>query len=366
MTIRFLLYVIFFTGISILISCEEKEQFFPESSTLNNGVFILNEGNFADSDGSLSFFNLDSQKVTNRIFEKINDRPFAGLFQSARFYDGHGYFIDQLGRIEVVRENDLISIFSIYSNLDIPRYFAAYETKGFISDWGPYDENYGNNESKIKIYNLSTMEFDAEMNTASRPDDMVVIKDKLFVANSAADIVSIYNPQDNTLIKELEVSPGPTGFVIDRADNLWVICTGAYISTGTLAGIDTDNNELLFNLSLADYAPNGRLAIDGNRETIYFMSEKWNPDFSTENAIYKVKLTIEDNGPAMAELPLMVVSGRNWYGLGVDPVEDILYVADAVGFQGNGTVFRYDLNGNLIDEFFVGRGPRDFIFRYDQ
>ena len=363
MTIKNFAIIIFYTGISLLISCADKEPVPLISSDFDHGVFIINEGNFSDSDGSLSYFDHDSQKVTNQIFEKINDRPFAGLFQSARFYGDRGYFIDQLGRIEVVRADDLLSVFSISTNLDIPRFFAAYENTGFVTDWGPYDENFVNNESKIKIYDLSTMNLDTEIKTASRPEDIFVIKDKIFVANSATNIISIYNPLDNTLIKELEVPFGPTGFVKDKADNLWVICTGAYISTGAMAGLDTDNNDLLFNLDLADYTPNGRLAIDGKRETIYFMTEQWNPDFSTENTIYQVKLTIKNTDPVIAEWPVEVVSGRNWYGLGVDPVHDMLYVADAVGFQGNGTVYRYDLEGNLLDEFFVGRGPRDFIFR---
>ena len=57
-----------------------------------------------------------------------------------------------------------------------------------------------------------------------------------------------------------------------------------------------------------------------------------------------------------------IISKRNLYGLGVDPHNDEIYVADAVAFQGNGKVYTYDFSGNKLDEYSVGRGPRDFVF----
>ncbi len=352
-----------FSLLLIYSSCDNKDPGPVGSSDFDHGVFILNEGNFSDSDGSLSFFNLDSLTIINNLFEKINQRPFAGLLQSLRFYDQHGYLIDQLGRLEVVRENDLVSVHSLQNAFDIPRYFAAYQNTGYITDWGPYDENFVNNESRIKVYDLTSMRLEKEIETASRPEDIMVMKNKIYVANSATNLVSIYDPTDHSLIRELEVSMGPTRFVIDKMENLWVLCTGAYVTTGALNGIDTDQDQLIYDLDLADFSPNGRITINGDGDGIYFMSEEWNPDYSTENTVYQVQLIFNGMESPMVESPVEFVSGQNWYGLGMDPLKNILYVADAAGFQGNGSFYRFDLNGDLIDKYFVGRGPRDFVFR---
>lgn len=352
-----------FTGLILFSGCNEDDPDPVSTSDFDHGVFVLNEGNFSDSDGSLSFLNLDSLTVINRLFEKINNRPFAGLFQSMRFYEQHGYMIDQLGRLEVIRKNDLVSVYSVSDGFDIPRYFAAHQNTGYVTDWGPYDMNYENPESTIKVFDLSSMNLIREMETASRPEDVLIVKDKMYVANSATNLVSIYDASDQSLLQELEVSMGPTRFVLDHQENLWVICTGAYITTGALDGINTGTDQLIYHLDLTDYPPNGRISIDGSGTRVYYMTETWNPDYSTLNAVYRVVLIYNGIEPLVVEAPEMVVSGQNWYGLGVDPASEIIYVADAAGFQSNGSIYRYAQNGNLIDKYFVGRGPRDFIFR---
>jgi DNA-binding beta-propeller fold protein YncE len=355
--------VLFLSVTALLFSCEDKDPEPVETPAYDHGVFILNEGNFTESDGSLSFFDLDSLKVKNNLFERVNGRPFAGVLQSMRIYNGHAYLVDQLGRIEVVREEDLESVFSVSSGFDIPRYFAGYQNRGYFTDWGPYDENFASNESTIEVYDLLTMTPVTSIETASRPEDIRIIGDKIYVANSATNVVSIYNVTDHSLINELEVSAGPVRFVQDKNENLWVICTGAYITTGALNGNSTDSDSLIFNLDLADYSPGGPVAINGAGDVIYFLSQTYNPDFSTENTVYSIKLIYNDLEPVRVELPEEIVAGSNWYGLGVDPETDMIYVADAAGFLSNGAVSRYDAGGNLIDVFDVGRGPRDFVFR---
>jgi hypothetical protein len=352
-----------FSVVSLFSACENKD---PEPDTApayDHGVFILNEGNFTESDGSLSFLDLDSLKIKNNVFEKVNDRPFAGVLQSMRFFDGNAYLIDQLGRIEVVRDEDMVSVFSVSSGFDIPRYFAGYGNRGYITDWGPYDGNFASNESTIEVYDLTAMTPLTAIETASRPEDIRIVGGKIYVANSATNIVSIYDVTDNSLINELEVSTGPVRFVQDKNENLWVICTGAYITTGALNGISTESDSLIFNLDLAGYSPGGPMAINGQGDVIYFLSETYNPDFSTVNTMYSVDLIYNDLEPVRVELPEEVVSGSNWYGLGIDPLTGIIYVADAAGFLSNGSVLRYDAGGTLIDRYDVGRGPRDFVFR---
>ena len=87
-------------------------------SSFSNGVFIVNEGNFSDSDGSLSFYDIDSSKVSNKVFEAINDRPLAAVFQSMSFYDGYGFLIDQSGRIEIGLF--CLCLYSLFSSVGLP------------------------------------------------------------------------------------------------------------------------------------------------------------------------------------------------------------------------------------------------------
>ena len=322
----------------------------------NHGVFIVNEGNFTDSDGSLSFYDKDSLTITNKVFENINSRPFAGLMQSALMAGGFIFLVDQNGRIEVMDAETLISLHVIEDNLSIPRYLAVVNDQLYVSDWGPYDENFANPTSHIKVYSLNGFAFLEQVPTASRPEGLMVSGEQLYVANSAENVVSVYNTRDNGLIGTIETNHGPTHFVRDHEGDAWVVSTGAYITGGALQEINPDTREVVKTIDLADYSPNGRISIDGSGQTIYFLGEKWAADFSyTETAIYAT-------GVSGGDMISTVVSGRNFYGMGIDPESEVLYVANHEGFQGNGTVYRYQTDGAPIDNFKVGRGPREFVF----
>ena len=81
------------SGMILFVQCSDDPE--PvEESIFRNGVFIVNEGNFTDSDGSLSYYDFDSAKVENNVFESINNRPLAAIFQSMAFHNKKGYIID--------------------------------------------------------------------------------------------------------------------------------------------------------------------------------------------------------------------------------------------------------------------------------
>jgi hypothetical protein len=296
----------------------------------------------------------------NKVFEAINGRPLAALFQSMKYYKDKGYIIDSNGRIEILNKKDLSSAGMITGDLSLPRFFTGYSNSGYVTDWGPYDDNWGNPDSKILVYNLDAMQLTDTLVTPSRPEGIVVLNDMIYVANSATDLVTVYDPIDNILKDSIEVNNGPTQFVVDKNQDLWIVSTGAYISGGALQVIDPAINEVIKTVDISPTFPNGRLAVNGAGDTLFFMGEQWAPDYSyTENKIFKAAISHPDSYTE-------IIAESNLYGLGVDPVNDAVYVADAVAFQGNGKVYVYDFSGNKLNEFGVGRGPRDFIFVNNQ
>jgi YVTN family beta-propeller protein len=342
-------------GLLVFVQCSSDPE--PiEESFFENGVFIVNEGNYTDSDGSLSYYDFDSLKLSNQVFEAINDRPLAAVFQSMRFYNSKGYIIDSNGRIEIVNEKDLTSAGTINSGLIIPRYFEGYSNYGYLTDWGPYDDNYGNPESKILVFDLDAKQLAKEIEAPSRPEGIVVLNDMIYVANSATNLVTIYDPATNSLKDSIEVNNGPTHFAVDKNQGLWLVSTGAYITGGALQQIDAGANSVVKTVDISNTSPNGKLVINGDGDLLFFMGEQWAPDYSyTENKVYKASISRPDDYTE-------IISARNLYGLGVDPVNDEIYVADAVAFQGNGKIYTYDFTGEAVNEFSVGRGPRDFVF----
>jgi sugar lactone lactonase YvrE len=148
--------------------------------------------------------------------------------------------------------------------------------------------------------------------------------------------------------------------VLDKYGHIWVACDGgnewSYLPEGvtmeapSLWRIPTKN---YLRTKVFDFKAGGwfssRLAINGAGDTIYFIYDErcWAIDIATDKLPTKPFITIEDYG---------------LYGIGVDPVSEDIYIANAKDYVSNGEVLRYSPEGELIDTFEVGISPSSFAF----
>jgi hypothetical protein len=98
-----------------------------------------------------------------------------------------------------------------------------------------------------------------------------------------------------------------------------------------------------------------KMAIDGTGNRIYFLGGS-NDTFTGLTTVYEVDLTTQQVEP-------FIENGFALYGIGVNPETNEVYLGDSNAFQSTGTGFRYDGEGNLMDEFATGIGPRGFLFK---
>lgn len=97
----------------------------------------------------------------------------------------------------------------------------------------------------------------------------------------------------------------------------------------------------------------GKMAHDTN-EIIYLLtSTGWH---EYQDAVAKLNL----NDP---HVNLAWFEGSGMYGIGFDPNLREIYLANANGFQGNGTIKILDEAGIEQLEIEAGRGPSGFLFR---
>ena len=124
----------------LLSSCTrfEPSMFNPESGSSfvkNRGVFIINEGNYLQGNGSLSFYSLDSSLVYNNIFEDINNRPLGDIpFSMETDSDGQLFIVvNNSEKIEVLGSDDLKSRKTI-TELVSPRYILKInDSQAYVS-----------------------------------------------------------------------------------------------------------------------------------------------------------------------------------------------------------------------------------------
>ncbi len=311
------------------------------------GVVVVNEGNFGDADGTFGFFNPATSTTTQDIYQKVNAETVSGTFQSMFTYEDKSYLLDQSGnKIVVVEAETFKYIATINEGLNVPRYMTVANGKGYVSNWGPYDANYNTPNSFIAIIDLSSFEVIKSLNSANGVEGMITIDNKVYAAASGfgANTVQVIDTETDEFVDGIEVANGPRLFAEDGNGRLWVLCAG------NLVKIDIINERILSSFEIASGARS--IAVNGDGSNIYYLCAPW----GAPAQVFKI-----DNAATFApQEPL--ISGDNFYGLGVNPEDETIYVGKSNGAD-NGTIIRYNADGTELDNFASGRFPNGFEFR---
>ncbi len=191
-----LFFLISLLSLSVFIACDNEDDGMNEEVDVDkyqNGVFIINEGNFSDKDGSVSWYDYDSSIVILKVYEIANDIPFSGLLQSMAFHGEKGYLIDNSGRLEIVDEKTFLALNRL-NEFDIPRYIAFSGNKGYLTDWGPYGTDFSSTESYVAVIDLNSESVLKKIETESRPEGILLVGSKLYVANSNSNKLTVISP----------------------------------------------------------------------------------------------------------------------------------------------------------------------------
>jgi DNA-binding beta-propeller fold protein YncE len=336
-------------GLSFLLfSCDESGSERPLGE-YETGILIMNEGAFGSNDGEVYHLDPVSGTLKPDIFEGANNRPFAGLLEDLVLADDRLYLIANTGKVEIVNPGDFKSLGAVSGDLDIPRSLAVNGNKLFISDYGPYDANFNTPDSYIAVVEgLNGGPIKKKIEVSNKPEDIFVFGKYVFVAGSEEGKVEIIDAEKETIFKTLEVSGSPQQFFqVDGV--LWLYATGdkeIYFQSFRLDNLTKAN---VVTLPLADAT--SRITFDATG-TIYILTSSGFPDY--KDAVARVSIINSTFEPGW-------IKGSGFYGIGFDTKQDLLYVSNAKGFQGNGTVTIYRKNGQVDSEKTVGRGPSGFL-----
>lgn len=331
-----------------LFSCDESGSERP-LGVYESGILIMNEGAFGSNDGEVYHLDPVSGTLKPNIFEAANNRPFAGLLEDMVLEEGRLFLVANTGKVEIVNPGDFKSIGSISNDLDQPRSLAVVGSKIFISDYGPYDDNYNTPNSYIAVVDgLNGAPVKRKIEVSDKPEDLFAFGKYVFVAGSEEGKVEIIDAENETIFKTLEVSGSPKQFFeVDGV--LWLYATGDSEVFFQSFRLDDLSKANLLKLPLSDAT--SRITFDA-AGIIYILTSSGYPDY--EDAVAKVSIVNSTFEPEW-------ITGSGFYGIGFDAKQGLLYLSNAKGFQGNGTVTVYLKNGQVDSELTVGRGPSGFL-----
>jgi len=308
-------------------------------------VLVLNEGNFFSANGTIDVFDIRDGTSETSAYQAT-----ATVQQVVHYQDFIYLVTNAPDRLDVLN-TDLELEQSVDQGLDNPIDFAAIGNRGFVSNWGDINTAFTDNpDSFIAIVDLDNNTVVDSVMLTVRPQGLLAYDNKLYIANEGGTTVSVLDP-DNLSLTEVTVPAGPSDLELDGEGMLWVLCT-----SGNLVEIDPDDLSLGSEISgLTTGGFNEKMAIDGTGNTIYFLGGT-NNSFTGLTTVYSVNLNTQ-------QVVAFIENGFALYGVGVNPESNELYLGDSNAFQSTGTGFRYDAEGNKLDEFPTGIGPQGFLFK---
>ena len=349
------LRIITISALVLLAGCMKWEYGQEESfEAVSSGLFITNEGNFQYGNASLSFYDPASGEVENEVFYRANGMKLGDVAQSMTIRNGIGWIV--VNNSHVVFAIDLNTFREVgrITNLTSPRYIH------FLSDEKAYITQIWDN--RITIVNPRTYQITGyiecpamTMETGST-EQMVQWGDYVYVnCWSYQNRILKIDTRTDTVVDELTVGIQPTSLVLDRNGKMWIITDGGYegspygYEAPSLYRIDAETFtiEKCFKFKLGD-APS-EVQINGTGDKIYWLNDDvWEMDVEAE---------------CLPVRPFLEYQETIYYGLTIDPQSGDVYVADAIDYQQQGKVYRFDKDGVLLDEFYVGIIPGAFCWK---
>lgn len=346
----FLLFYGYLT-VSLSSSCsKEKDPVINPDTTYHqykNGLFIINEGLFNHGNSTISFHHIDSQQTETDVFSVTNNKPLGDVGFSMIINDDTGFIVvNNSGKIEVVDMHNM-KIIKTIEGLISPRFILPVsKTRAYVSSLL---------EPKIHILDLESLMITGSLSAGRTAEQMLFLNNLVYAASWSQyahpqinnNQVLIINPLNDVVIDSISVTKEPNSMVIDKDQNIWVLCSGGYNNeeSPALLKINTENRNIEKILTFSsEWSYPSRLVINNTGDKLYYLD-------------YPNVFRFDYQSESLPVDPFIDGSGKSFYALEYDSTHDYLIVTDAKDYQQIGTVNIYLNDGTLFREFQSGINP---------
>ncbi|HBE39944.1 MAG TPA: hypothetical protein DDW27_01820 [Bacteroidales bacterium] len=309
-----------------------------------NGFFIVNEGNFGWGNGSLTYFSYDSVKTYNNFFEAVNKRPLGDVPYSMIVYGNYIYIVvNNSEKIEVIDRLSLESKATI-TGLISPRNIAVTgDHKAYVTSM--YSDS-------LRILDLKTNKISGHINIKNSSEAVVVQGKKAFIANwIGGNEIFIVNTDTDQLIDSVEVGPEPESMVADKNGIIWVLCNGGWTreNFAELIGINHETNEVVKQFTFPSRMNSPlNLTRDSDGDTLFYIDE----------GIQCMNI----NSSVLPSSPFIDRGNKQFYRIGINPVNGNIVATDALDYQQNGYFMIYSGKGAFVSSHQAGIIPGNICF----
>ena len=351
------------------------------------GMYLLNEGNMGSNKSTLDYLDLSASDSTvhylRNIYSERNPSAVMSLGDVGNDCQIYGsrlwLVINCSNKVEVARAEDAVRI----GKVDIPncRYVAFKDGYAYVSSYvgsvyGVKSQETGVNRSPLgSIYKVDTLTLQKIDSCAVgyQPEEVAIIGDQLFVANSGGyqgmtgqgyeSTVSVVDLKTMQETDKIEVAPNLHRLRTDQYNQLWVTSRGNYMDQeSTIYWLVKDAK--------------GRMTVGGHLEqpvsdlcivgdSLYFYGSQWSEVTMKNTVTYGIinVRTHEIVSTSLSDAP-EISKIRMPYGIIVNPIHRDFYLMDAKNYVSSGELLHFLPDGTFDWKVKTGDIPAHAVFRY--
>lgn len=361
------------------VSCRKADIIIPsEPVTVNpwekvtgdiQGFFLLNEGNMGSNKASLDFYDYNTGIYTRNIYGERNPDEVKDLGDVGNDIDIYG------GKLwAVINCSNYVEVMDVetvkhITKIPIPncRYLAFKDGYAYVSAYaGP-----------VKIDQNARIGYVAKIDTVSltvvdscivgyQPEEMAIVGDKLYVANSGGYRVPNYDRTVSVIdlntfeeMYKIDVAINLHRLKPDRYGNLYVSSRGDYYNIPSKTYIiDTRTDKVTDTLHLL---PNSNMTLSGDSLYVYstefsYITNQWTVSYAILDTKSKSVVTrnfIKDGTDKNIKVP---------YGIAVNDLTGEFFVTDAKDYVSPGTLHCFSRDGIRKWSVTTGDIPAHIVF----
>lgn len=336
------------------------------------GFFLLNEGNMGSNKSTLDYFDYKTGVYTKNIYAERNPgvvKELGDVGNDIQIYGSKLYAVINCSNFVEVMD---VKTAKHITQISIPncRYIVFNKGYAYVSSYaGPVKIDPNARLGYVAKVDTLTNKVIAECVVGYQPEEMVIVDNKLYVANSGGyrvpnydKTVSVIDLNTFKVIETIDVAINLHRLELDNYGKIWVSSRGDYytIPSKTYV-IDSKTNKVTDSLDLA----NGNMTLC--RDSLYIYSNEWSYVTNSWTVSYAIVNTktkeivtknfITDGTDKQITTP---------YGIAVNPNTGEFFITDAKDYVTPGTLYCFTPDGKKKWQITTGDIPAHIVFTKEQ
>lgn len=365
-------------GLSSCRTDEFEEQIIPATWTkvtegVSNGeikgFFLLNEGNMGNNKASLDYFDYETGYYMKNIFAELNPsivKELGDVGNDLQIYGNKLYAVINCSNFVEVMD---LSTAKHQAVISIPncRYIVFKDQFAYVSSYaGPVAIDPNARLGYVAKVDTATMKVVGECVVGYQPEEMVIVDNKLYVANSGGyrvpnydNTISVIDLATFTETKKIEVAINLHRLEKDNRGNIYVSSRGDYYGVPSKTFILDPRTETVSDI--LNPLPSSNMTFCN--DFLYLYSTQWSyvtnsneisyakVDARTQRVVTKNLIT--DGTDRQIAVP---------YGIAVNPENNEFFATDAKNYVTPGTLYCFHADGTKKWEVETGDIPAHIVF----